>query len=169
MSKPIRVEIVMGSKSDLEKVKPAAIMLKDLGIPCRVSIYSAHRTLTELIDFIHSDINVVTCEGVIAAAGMSAALAGIIAAETLKPVIALPLSGGKYKGIEAVLASMEMPPGNPVPTVGIDAAKNAALSMARIIANHDEEVYRNLSNFKSKQKEAVLADNAELQTTFTFE
>ncbi len=168
MIKP-RVEIIMGSKSDLEKVKPAAIMLKELGIPCRISIYSAHRTLKELIEFVHTNVNVVTCEGVIAAAGMSAALAGIVAAESLKPVIALPLSGGKYKGIEAVLASSEMPPGNPVPTVGIDAAKNAALSVARIIANHDEEVYKNLANFKSKQRDAVLADNAELQTTFTFE
>ena len=159
-----KVEIVMGSKSDLEKMTDVANMLNKLGIQNRMSIYSAHRTPKELSEFIEKSVNADNCRVVIAGAGMSAALAGAIAAETQKPVIGIPLSGGKFKGIEALLSTIEMPPGNPVLTVGVDATKNAALAAARIIALNDEKVYENLSEFKKEQKEQVIEANSTLQS-----
>ena len=159
-----KVEIVMGSKSDLEKMKDVSNVLNKLGIPNRMSIYSAHRTPKELSEFIEKSVNADNCRVVIAGAGMSAALAGAIAAETQKPVIGIPLSGGKFKGIEALLSTIEMPPGNPVLTVGVDATKNAALAAARIIALNDEKVYENLSEFKKEQKEQVIEANSTLQS-----
>ena len=164
-----KVEIIMGSSSDLEKMKKVEETLNQLGISNRMSIFSAHRTPAELSDFIKHNVNVITCEAVIAGAGMSAALAGAIAAETLKPVIGIPLSGGKFKGIEALLSTLEMPPGNPVLVVGVDATKNAALAAARILALHDSEVYKNLALLKSKDRDKVLADNATLQASNTTE
>lgn len=83
---------------------------------------------------------------------MSAALSGAIAALTIKPVIGIPLSGGKLNGIEAVLSTLEMPPGIPVLTVGIDAGKNAALAAASIIALNDTDVSKRLSAFRTEQK-----------------
>ena len=157
------VEIVMGSKSDLEKMTDVANMLNKLGIQNRMSIYSAHRTPKELSEFIEKNVNVETCKVVIAGAGMSAALAGAIAAETQKPVIGIPLSGGKFKGVEALLSTIEMPPGNPVLTVGVDATKNAAIAAARIIALNDDQVQENLSKFKKEQKEQVIEANVALQ------
>lgn len=158
-----KVEIIMGSKSDLEKMKEVANMLSKLGVCNRMSIYSAHRTPKELSEFIEKNVNVDTCKVVIAGAGMSAALAGVIAAETQKPVIGIPLSGGKFHGVEASLSTIEMPPGNPVLTVGIDATKNAAIAAARIIALEDEEIRKNLFEFQKEQKEKVITDNLTLQ------
>lgn len=158
-----KVEIIMGSKSDLEKMMEVANMLNKLCIHNRLSIYSAHRTPKELSKFIEENVNVSNCKVVIAGAGMSAALAGAIAAETQIPVIGIPLSGGKFKGVEALLSTIEMPPGNPVLTVGIDATKNAAIAAARIIALNDEKVRENLSKFQKEQKEKVIADNATLK------
>ena len=157
------VEIVMGSKSDLEKMTEVVNMLNKLGVSNRMSIYSAHRTPKELSKFIEEIVNASTCKVVIPGAGMSAALAGAIAAETQIPVIGIPLSGGKFKGVEALLSTIEMPPGNPVLTVGIDATKNAAIAAARIIALNNEKVSENISKFQKEQKEKVITDNATLQ------
>lgn len=158
------VEIVMGSKSDLEKMTQVKDMLNMLEVSCRMSIYSAHRTPKELVEFVEECVNNSDeCKVVIAGAGMSAALGGAIAAQTLKPVIAIPLSGGKLKGIEALLSSVEMPPGIPTLTVGIDATKNAALAAARIIALNDENVRESLSIFQKKGKDKVIQDNTSIQ------
>lgn len=159
-----KVQIIMGSNSDLEKMRETADMLKKLGISNRMSIFSAHRTPKELAEFIEKNVNNNdTCSVVIAGAGKSAALPGDIAAITPKPVIGIPLSGGKYKGIEAVLSIVEMPPGNPVLTMGIDGTKNAAIAAAKIIALSDENVREKLAEFQNEQKEKVLADNEALQ------
>ena len=165
----MKVEIIMGSKSDLSTMEKVATKLNQLGISNHMSIYSAHRTPNELANFIHTEIDGPDsdCEVVIAGAGMSAALAGAIAAETLKPVIGIPLSGGKFHGVEALLSTLEMPPGNPVLTVGVDATNNAALAAARILALTDADVSENLAFFKSEQKDAVLEANAELQKSTT--
>lgn len=158
-----KVEVIMGSKSDLEKMEQVSNMLTDLGISNRLSIYSAHRTPKELADFIEEVNKANECKVFIAGAGMSAALAGAIAAETLKPVIGIPLSGGKFKGIEALLSQLEMPPGVPVLVVGVDATKNAAIAAARIIADTDEKVRKNLAEFQSSQNAKVIKDNNALQ------
>lgn len=159
------VEIVMGSKSDIEKMKEVTAMLNKLDISNRMSIFSAHRTPMELAEFIESVVNVsTTCKVIIAGAGMSAALAGAIAAQTPKPVIGIPLSGGKFKGVEALLSTLEMPPGIPVLVVGVDATKNAAIAAARIIALNDQKVRENLLKFQDEQKQKVISDNKAIQT-----
>ena len=158
------VHIIMGSKSDLEKMSEVSSMLNKLGITNRMSIFSAHRTPKELAAFIEEKVNNEdTCKVVIAGAGKAAALPGDIAAITPKPVIGVPLSGGKYKGVDAVLSIAEMPPGNPVLTMGIDGTKNAAIAAAKIIALSDEKVREKLAQFQKEQKEKVLADNEALQ------
>ena len=158
-----KVAIIMGSDSDLPTMEKAAKILDELKITHSKHIYSAHRTPDELSAFIKEDINLnPSYKVVIAGAGMSAALAGVIASYTIKPVIAVPLSGGKYHGFEAVLSISEMPPGIPVLTVGIDAAKNAALAAASIIALSDDAVAKSLQNYRLKQKQAVMAKEFEL-------
>lgn len=154
-----KVAIIMGSKSDLDVMVKAQDLLKELKISCSFNIFSAHRTPEELSTFVTEMDNDDTCEVFIAGAGMSAALAGCIAAHTVKPVISVPLSGGKLKGVESVLSTLEMPPGIPVLSVGIDAAKNAALAAASIIAINDISVRISLRDFREKQKQKVLDDN----------
>lgn len=159
-----QVALVMGSKSDINTVKKAADMLDELKIGYTKHIYSAHRTPENLKEFIKNNVEAGgEYKVVIAFAGMAAALSGVIAAETNKPVIGVPLSGGKYKGIEALLATIEMPPGVPVLTVGIDAAKNAALAAARIIAIEDEDLSKRLQDYKETQANKVISDNDSLE------
>ncbi len=156
------VAIIMGSSSDLPIMEKAESILDELGIFYKKNIFSAHRTPEELSAFIKEvDFNP-SYKVIIAGAGMSAALAGVIASHTIKPVIGVPLSGGKYHGFEAVLSLSEMPPGIPVLTVGIDAVKNAALAAASIIALEDKEVAEKISAFRLSQKMKVLADNQAL-------
>lgn len=158
-----KVAIIMGSKSDREKVQPAIDVLEGLGIPYSVNIYSAHRTPKELEEFIKAVDEDYQYEAIIAAAGMSAALPGVIAAYTIKPVIGLPLKGSSLDGKDALYSMVQMPPGIPVATVGINAAKNAALQAASIIALHDASVRKALLDFRAKQKADVLAANDEFQ------
>ncbi len=158
-----KVAIIVGSDSDLPTMEKAAKTLDELNIFYSKHIYSAHRTPDELSAFIKEEINLSSAyKVIIAGAGMSAALAGVIASYTIKPVIAVPLSGGKYNGVEAMLSTSEMPPGVPVLNVGIDAAKNAALAAASIIALSDDAVAESLQNYRLKQKQAVMAKNFEL-------
>ena len=158
-----KVAIIMGSASDKPTMEKVGKMLEKLQIPYTTHIFSAHRTPNELSQFIRYSINDDNSyKVVIAGAGMSAALAGVIASETQKPVIGIPLSGGKFHGTEAMLSTLEMPPGIPVLTVGIDATKNAALAAARIIALSDSYILENLKDFQENQKQAVLLANQSL-------
>ena len=153
------VAIIMGSKSDIDIMQKASDMLDELEIDYTMDIFSAHRTLIELQQHIDRINHVPTFKVIITGAGMSNALAGAVAAQTIKPVISVPLSGGKFKGVESLLSSVEMPPGIPVLTVGIDAAKNAALAAASIIALYEPEVESRLCIFRQQQADKVLADN----------
>lgn len=162
-----KVAIIMGSMSDKDKVKPAVDMLHDLGIDCSFNIYSAHRTLAELTEFIKEVDKSNEFEVIIAAAGMSAALPGIIAAQTIKPVIGVPLSSSVLDGTDALLSITQMPPGIPVASMGINAAKNAALQAASIIALHDEAVQKALLSYRLEQKDKVLKADEELQSQKT--
>lgn len=156
------VAIIMGSNSDTPIMVKVTDMLDELQIYYSTHIYSAHRTPNELSALITEINKCDNCKVIIAGAGMSAALSGAIAAQTIKPVIGIPLSGGKFNGVEAVLSTLEMPPGIPVLTVGIDAGKNAALAAASIVALGCKQTADNLTNFRAKQKEKVIAANSEL-------
>ena len=132
-----KVGIIMGSDSDLPIVQKAVDMLKSLEIPYEVHIYSAHRTPVEARDFaVNARKN--GFGAIICAAGMAAHLAGAIAANTTLPVVGIPCKGGMMDGLDALLATVQMPTGIPVATVAINGAANAALLCAQIIAVEDQ-------------------------------
>ena len=134
-----KVGIIMGSDSDLPIVQKAVDMLKSLEIPYEVHIYSAHRTPVEARDFaVNAREN--GFGALICAAGMAAHLAGAIAANTTLPVVGIPCKGGIMDGLDALLATVQMPTGIPVATVAINGAANAALLCAQIIAVEDKEL-----------------------------
>lgn len=151
-----KVAIIMGSDSDFPIVEKAANVLDDLKIPYTLQVLSAHRTPKELDEFIKEVDESEDYKVVIAGAGMSAALAGAIAAKTIKPVIGIPLAGSKLDGVDALLSTAQMPPGVPVACMSIDGTKNAALMAAEIIALTDADIKTALTNFRGKQRERVL-------------
>jgi 5-(carboxyamino)imidazole ribonucleotide mutase len=136
---PIKVAILTGSPNDVQTVSKAKEVLDALGIPSELKVLSAHRTPER----VHAYLNQAPARGVevvIACAGMAAHLAGVVAAQTLLPVIGVPLASGALSGIDALYSTVQMPPGIPVATVGVDNAKNAAYLAARILALHDPKV-----------------------------
>ena len=138
-----KVGIIMGSDSDLPIVQKAVDMLKSLEIPYEVHIYSAHRTPVEARDFaVNAREN--GFGALICAAGMAAHLAGAIAANTTLPVVGIPCKGGMMDGLDALLATVQMPTGIPVATVAINGAANAALLCAQIIAVEDKALAEKL-------------------------
>ncbi len=156
-----KVGIVMGSASDLPVVKKAADVLAEFGVPHEMHIYSAHRTPDEARDFARSARE--NGFGVlIAAAGMAAHLAGAIAAHTTLPVIGIPCKRAALEGMDALLATVQMPSGIPVATVAIDGAKNAAFLAIEILAVTDEELSAKLAAYRRRQAEEVLTKDREL-------
>ena len=133
------VQIVLGSKSDMKVAEKAIEVLKELGVRYRLAVASAHRT-PELVDKLVGEAD---AEVFIAIAGLSAALPGVIAARTTKPVIGVPVDV-KLEGLDALLSIMQMPPGIPVATVGIDNGKNAAMLAMQILALKDEKLAEKL-------------------------
>lgn len=160
-----KVGIVMGSASDLPVVKKAIDMLASLEIPYEVHVYSAHRTPDEASDFA-SNAKANGFGVLIAAAGMAAHLAGVVASRTTLPVIGIPCKSTNLDGMDALLATVQMPTGIPVATVAIDGAGNAALLAAQILALSDDELASKLSDKRRKDTEAVLAKNAEIEAQF---
>ena len=157
-----KVGIIMGSDSDLPIIKKATDMLKALDIPFEVHIYSAHRTPVEARDFaVNARAN--GFGALICAAGMAAHLAGAIAANTTLPVIGIPCKGGMMDGLDALLATVQMPSGIPVATVAINGGVNAALLAAQIIAVSDAELAQKLDNKRKSDAETVLKKDAALQ------
>ena len=159
-----KVGIIMGSDSDLPIVQKAVDMLKSLEIPYEVHIYSAHRTPVEARDFaVNAREN--GFGALICAAGMAAHLAGAIAANTTLPVVGIPCKGGMMDGLDALLATVQMPTGIPVATVAINGAANAALLCAQIIAVEDKElaekldVKRKADAAKVLEKDRTIAAN----------
>ena len=150
-----KVGIIMGSDSDLPIVQKAVDMLKSLEIPYEVHIYSAHRTPVEARDFaINAREN--GFGALICAAGMAAHLAGAIAANTTLPVVGIPCKGGMMDGLDALLATVQMPTGIPVATVAINGAANAALLCAQIIAVEDKDLAAKLDAKRKADAEKVL-------------
>ena len=154
-----KVGIIMGSDSDLPIIQKAVDVLKSFEVPYEVHIYSAHRTPVEARDF-----SVSARENgfgvLIAAAGMAAHLAGAVAANTTLPVIGIPCKGPVLDGMDALLATVQMPTGIPVATVAINGGANAALLALQILAVSDEELARKLDNKRAADAAAVLAKDA---------
>ena len=156
-----KVGIIMGSDSDLPIATKAVDMLKSLGIPYEVHIYSAHRTPVEARDFaLNAREN--GFGALIAMAGMAAHLAGAIAANTTLPVIGIPCKSGPLAGVDALLATVQMPTGIPVATVAIDGGGNAALLAAQIIAVEDKELAEKLDAKRKADAQKVIDKNNKL-------
>ena len=160
-----KVGIIMGSDSDLPIVEKGINVLKEYGVPFEVHVYSAHRTPVETADFVKSAKD----KGfgvIIAAAGMAAHLAGAVAANTVLPVIGIPVSCKNTGGFDALLATVQMPSGIPVATVAIDGAANAALLAVQILALSDDSLYEKLTDAREKGAEKVLSKNREIEEKF---
>ena len=156
-----KIGIVMGSDSDLPVIQKAVDMLKALEIPYEVHIYSAHRTPVEARDFaLNARAN--GFGAIIAAAGMAAHLAGAIAANTTLPVIGIPCKGPVFDGMDALLATVQMPTGIPVATVAVNGGANAALLAAQILAVSDSEIAAKLDTKRVSDAKAVLGKDAAL-------
>ena len=160
-----KVGILMGSDSDLPIIKKATAVLDDLGIPYTVNIYSAHRTPEQARDFsLNARAN--GYGALIAAAGMAAHLAGAVAANTVLPVIGIPVSAKKLDGLDALLSTVQMPSGIPVATVAVDGAKNAAILAAQIIALGDAELSLKLKADREKAANIVLEKNQKIEQQY---
>ncbi|MEM0134111.1 MAG: 5-(carboxyamino)imidazole ribonucleotide mutase [Thermoplasmatales archaeon] len=146
-----KVSVIMGSTSDLDVMKDAITTLKDFGISVEYGVYSAHRSPERLVEY-SSKLKASGTEVVIAGAGGAAALPGMIAALTDIPVIGVPIMGKTLNGLDSLLSIVQMPPGVPVATVGINGSKNAALLAVRIIARYDDQISKKLEEFIKKQK-----------------
>jgi 5-(carboxyamino)imidazole ribonucleotide mutase len=147
----VLVGIITGSPNDLPTVVKVRDTLSDLGIASEIVVASAHRTPDKVVAYIDRAHK----EGVqvlIGCAGMAAHLAGVIAGHTRLPVIGLPLSGGVVSGLDALLATVQMPPGVPVATVAVDGAKNAAMLAARILALKYPEINQALEDAAKKER-----------------
>lgn len=157
--KPV-VSIIMGSTSDLPVMEKAAKILDDMQIPFEMNALSAHRTPDEVEAFAKG----AAARGVkvvIAGAGMAAALPGVIAASTTLPVIGVPIKG-MLDGLDAMLSIIQMPPGIPVATVGVNGAQNAAILAAEMLALADESLAGHLEAFKAGLKTKIVKANEEL-------
>lgn len=156
-----KVAIIMGSDSDLPVVMPGIQRLKNMDVPVEVHVMSAHRTPDAAAAFAASakSLNIGV---IIAAAGMAAHLAGVLAAHTTVPVIGIPIRAS-LEGLDALLATVQMPPGIPVATVGINAADNAAILAAQILAVGDADISEKLAAMKESIKKAVEKKDADLQ------
>ena len=158
-----KVAVIMGSDSDLPVVKEAFKTLKALDIPFEARVISAHRTPLQAAAFASTAAD----NGfgvIIAAAGKAAHLAGAMAANTHLPVIGLPVSSKTLSGLDALLSTVQMPPGMPVATVAIDGAKNAALLAAQILALSETGLEKRLIALRQAQTDKVLEKDRQLMT-----
>jgi len=155
------VSIIMGSTSDLSIMDKAAQVLNDFRIPFEMNALSAHRTPEEVEKFAKgaSDRGI---KVIIAAAGMAAHLPGVIAALTPLPVIGVPVNV-TLEGLDSMLSVLQMPPGIPVATVGIDSAQNAGILAAQIIGTGDEAVMKEIVKYKKSLKKKIVEANDELK------
>lgn len=157
-----KVAIIMGSDSDFPVVKDAAVELKKLDIPYEIHVMSAHRTPEEASEFAKnakkSGFGVI-----ISAAGMAAHLGGVLAAQTILPVIGIPVSGSRLDGMDALLATVQMPKGIPVATVAINGAGNAGILAAQMLALSDDTIAEKLEKMKVDMREAVIEKDKKLQ------
>ena len=163
-----KVAVIMGSDSDLPVVEKAFSVFEEYGVPYVVHVYSAHRTPIEAREFAQKAAD----EGfgaIIAAAGKAAHLAGSLAANTVLPVIGIPVKSSTLDGLDALLSTVQMPAGIPVATVAIDGAQNAALLAVQILAVSDEQLRNQLLSARLAAAEKILKKDAEISAKYTRE
>ena len=157
-----KVAVIMGSDSDWPVVKAACAQLKEFGIPYEAHILSAHRTPAQAAEFAkgarENGFGAIIC-----AAGMAAHLAGAFAANTTLPVIGIPMKGGAMDGLDALLATVQMPSGIPVATVALNGAKNAAVLAAQILAVEDADLAARLDAARVQMARQIAEKEAKLQ------
>ena len=158
--KPI-VSIIMGSTSDLPIMEKAAEILNDFRIPFEMNALSAHRTPEEVEKFAKNAASR-GIKVIIAAAGMAAHLPGVIAAMTPLPVIGVPIKAS-LEGLDSIFSILQMPPGIPVATVGVNAAQNAGILAAQIIATGDDAIMKEVVKYKESLKKKIVQANEELK------
>ena len=161
----MKVAIIMGSTSDLGKVEPAVDILKNYGVEVKVRCLSAHRAHAGLSAFIE-ECNSDGTEVIITAAGMAAALPGVVASQTVLPVIGVPLSGSVLDGMDALMSIVQMPSGIPVATVAINGSKNAAYLALQIMAVSHSEIKDKLLDERQGMEESAMKANAEVIAKF---
>jgi len=148
------VLVVMGSDSDLPLVEEAAGALEELGVACELHVASAHRTPARAVA-LAQEARPRGVRVIIAAAGLAAHLAGVLAAHTTLPVIGLPIASGPLGGVDAFLATVQMPGGIPVAVVGINGARNAGILAAEILATSDDALAERLSHMRDRMAKKV--------------
>ena len=154
------VSIIMGSTSDLPVMEKAAVFLDEMGIPFEMQALSAHRT-PDAVEKFAKNAAERGVRVIIAGAGMAAALPGVIAAQTTLPVIGVP-NKGMLDGLDALLSIVQMPPGIPVATVGVNGALNAAILAAEMLALGNAELQQKMVDYKENLKNKIEKANAEL-------
>jgi phosphoribosylaminoimidazole carboxylase PurE protein len=165
MSKAADVAILMGSKSDLESIQPAAEVCQRLKLTVTVRVLSAHRTPEQVAAFVRE----ATAGGTkvfICGAGGAAHLAGAVAAQTIRPVIGVPIASSSLQGMDALLATVMMPPGVPVATVAVGGAENAGLLAAQIIGLADAALAGRVQAEREARRQKVLDADAEVRARF---
>jgi 5-(carboxyamino)imidazole ribonucleotide mutase len=160
MTKPI-IGIIMGSDSDLNVMQEVAKILEEFKVPFEISVLSAHRTPDDATKYAKTAINR-GLKIIIAGAGGAAHLAGVVAANTVLPVIGVPINS-KLNGVDSFVSTLQMPPGIPVATVAIDGAKNAGLLAVEILAISDGNLSNKLSNYKKVLAKNVLEKSKKLK------
>ncbi len=160
-----QVGIIMGSASDLNIMKEAADVLKKFGVPYEISIVSAHRTPERMFEYAKGAVNK-GLKVIIAGAGGAAHLPGMVASLTPLPVIGVPVkSSNSIDGWDSLLSIVQMPNGVPVATVALNAAQNAGILAAQIIATHDKSLLEKIQQFKEELKEKVMKSLGDLPKT----
>ncbi len=160
-----KVAVIMGSDSDLPVVEKCINELKKYEVPTDVHVYSAHRTPVEAIEFAQNAEK--NGFGVlISAAGKAAHLGGVLAANTVLPVIGIPVKASALEGMDALLSTVQMPPGIPVASVAIDGAKNAAILAVEMLAISDSELNARLWEERNKAHDAVIEKDAKVNAQF---
>ena len=160
-----KVAVIMGSDSDLPVVEKCIDELKKYDIPTEVHVYSAHRTPDEAIGFAQAAEE----NGfgvIISAAGKAAHLGGVLAANTVLPVVGIPIKASALDGMDALLSTVQMPPGIPVASIAIDGAKNAAIFAAEILAVSDVALRTRLWEERKKSHDAVIEKDAAVSAKF---
>ena len=157
-----KVAVIMGSDSDWGVVQKAVKVLKSYEIPCEVHVMSAHRTPAQASEFA-ANAKANGFGVIIAAAGMAAHLAGVLAAHTTIPVIGIPIQSAGLGGMDALLATVQMPTGIPVATVAVNGAGNAAHLAAQMLALSDETLAAKLEEGKKKMEEEVILKDQKMQ------
>ena len=161
MSTP-KIGIIMGSASDIAIVEKGVSVLDDLAVPYETAVASAHRTPEDAANYA-KNAKKRGIEVIIAVAGLSAALPGVIAAATSLPVLGVPITGGALDGLDALLSIAQMPPGVPVGSMGLNGAKNACLLAARIVAIHDEQLHVRMTEWTKSEAAKVISSRAKLE------